>query len=60
MQVQPELPGEHFRVGAESIPDAALLEERYIQVRITAAEYLPAHFNVAIGRDPRGGRDALL
>ena len=48
VQVQPELPGEHFVGGAEAVALAALLEQGQVQFLAIAAEDRPVHLDVAV------------
>jgi hypothetical protein len=51
VQVQAKLAREHFVRNIQAVRDAPLLEQREINfVRITA-KHVPAHLDVAIGRD---------
>ncbi len=49
VQVQPELPGQHVVGGSHPVLDAALLEDRQVQLLSIAAEDRPGYFDVAVG-----------
>ena len=51
MEMEAELGGEGFGVGAKAIVVAALFERDQELIGNGATEDLPGHFDVAIGRD---------
>ena len=51
VQVQPQLPGERFRIHRQSIVPASLLQYREVKFVMFTAKNLPRHFHVAVGRN---------
>lgn len=56
VQVQPELLGQHFVGSSEAVRDAPFLEQCQVELVRLAAEDLPGHLDVAVGRDLDRGR----
>lgn len=60
MKVQPELPGNYLVGGAQRVALASLLDQRQVNLVMLAAEDVPAHLDVAVGRHVDGaGRRRL-
>jgi hypothetical protein len=55
VQVQAELAGQDLIRAAQSIPFAALRQEGEVDLVRVAAEDLPGHLDVAVGRDVEPG-----
>jgi len=56
VKVQPELAGKNLFRSIEPVAFTAFLQEREVELVGVAAENLPGHLDVAVGRNVQGGR----